>query len=270
MPFHAHARRARGAVAARSGARVRAMLLLGCGMALAPLTPAGAQYLIYERPYGYERPPVYVPAPRGPLHYVMLPPAEVRRRLESMGYWQVSRPVLSGRIYTVTAVDQEGPASLRLDAYSGEVLAARPLRALPPVAARPAPVPGQIPAPPPVAIGSAPRPAPAAPLPRARPPEAGLAFSAPAPMVTPPPPETAQGRVPATPAAVPGQAAAPAGPSSSAVAGSPVPAAASGPAVGPAPPLADAARAGTGAGSATPGGSNAGSASVLSRPAGTD
>lgn len=262
MPFHAFPWRGRGSsVPARS--LVGAPLLVACGLAMAPPAPAAAQYLIYERPYVYERPPVYAPPPRGPLQYVMLPPAEVRRRLQNMGYWQISRPELSGRTYVLTAVDNEGPVSLRLDAYSGEVLAARPLSALPPGAGRPPLVP-------PATVNAAPaqppRMAPSAPLPPVRPPEADLALAAP-----PPPPASphdaatgaAGGAVPAVAAP---SASVPAAPAASAPVAVPSP----GPSPGPAPaPVLEVAGP-AGAGSATPGGGAAGSASVLSAPAGTE
>lgn len=234
--------------------------------ALIPSGPAAAQYLIYERPYVYERPPVYAPPPRGQLEYVMLPRAEVRRRLQAMGYWQISRPELRGRAYVLTAVDNEGPVSLRIDAYSGEVLGARPLPALPPGAGRPPLVP-------PAPVGT-PQPrvvTPAAPLPPSRPKEADQA---------PPPVAQVPAQVPA-PTSVQGAVGAP----ESAPKGA-VPAAEAAPAAAPTVTIGHAEQAPaqntpqapapvpsvgepTTAGSATPGDSSAGSASVLSQPAGT-
>ncbi|MFG1417947.1 hypothetical protein V5F38_13380 [Xanthobacter sp. V0B-10] len=267
MPLPALLRRARRTASAAFPARLaparpRAALLLACGVAVLPAAfpaPAAAQYLIYEQPYGYEpapygyeRPPVYVPAPRGPLHYVMLPPSEVRRRLQAMGYWQISRPVLTGRVYSLTAADNEGLLSLQVDAYSGEVLRVRPVGALPPPAGRaPMVPPARIMAAPPRPVG----PPANAPLPPSRPPEADIALSAPAvplPAEAAPAPETAV----APPSAAP-QAA----PASVPDTGTPPPVAA-GPEVAPASEP-------TSAGSATPGDTTAGSASILSRPSGT-
>ncbi|WP_454915428.1 hypothetical protein [Xanthobacter sediminis] len=271
MLLHASSRLSRASAAIRSAARLRASVLVACGMAAIPaaipVAPAAAQYLTYERPYVYERPPVYVPGPRGPLRYVMLPPAEVRRRLQAMGYWQISRPELMGRVYSVTAVDDEGLASLQVDAYSGEVLGARPLPALPPGAGRPPVVvpPARVTAPRPT-VSVSPM-APRAPLPPVRPPEAGYAgpvSPAAMPSVAPAEPPPVAVAPAAPPAASDAPATQPASPPAVDASASPAPppaAAAPAPAE-PAPP--------TSAGSATPGSSGAGSASVLSRPPGTD
>ncbi|MFG1402535.1 hypothetical protein [Xanthobacter sediminis] len=272
MPLPAFLRRAgrmaRAVSPQGSAPRPRATLLLACGVAALPAAfaapaPAAAQYLIYEEPYGaapppygYERPPVYVPRPRGPLHYVMLPPSEVRRRLQAMGYWQVSRPVLSGRVYVLTAADDEGLLSLQVDAYSGEVLRAHPVGALPPGAGRaPMVPPGRITVAPPRPVA----PPASVPLPQPRPPEADVALSAPAAVPAVPPPADA---APASqPAAVP-----PAG--SPEAAPVPVPDAGAPPPVAASPEAAPASEP-TSAGSATPGDTTAGSASILSRPSGT-
>ncbi len=264
--------------------RVRASVFGACGMAViaiaSPVAPAAAQDLIYERPPAALRPPVYVPRPRGPLHYVMLPPAEVRRRLQSMGYWQISRPELSGRVYSLTAVDDEGPVNLHIDAYSGEVLGARPLVALPPGAGRPPLVP---PAP---VTAAPPRPVvPRAPLPPARPVEADVAVSAPVPPpasapaaagvvpsgVSPGAPAGALPAVSSTPAGV-AQPLSTSGTQSPAAPSAVAQTGASDATAAPVQPVAAPTSSGgaTTAGSATPGGSSAGSASVLSSPSGTD
>lgn len=272
-------------------------LLLGAGLMQA--APAAAQVMIYEGPYGPPRGYMVPPPPPG---YAGLPPWEVRNIVRNMGYWEVSRPRLAGRFYVVAAMDDEGPVTLRVDAFTGRVVGARSLNGGPTIAI-PAPsaprrdlVPGapQTPRSPSVA-----RVAPNAPLPPPRPPEATMAAVTPAPSM-------------AAPAAVPSAGAAPAA--------SPAPAApspgekpvaardaegagdAANPAVAPAParvalpaanampaanatPPVNAAPAGkepvpqsasadpavappkkAGAGTATTGSASAGSASVLSRP----
>ena len=125
------------------------------GAAIMPSAPAAAQALIYEVPYGYERP--YGPPPRGyvpappPRGYGLLPPGEVRAIVVGMGYRQVSRPRLAGRTYVVTAVDEDGPAVLRLDAFTGRVVSARSVYGGPTIAVPTPPGPG--PRPPPAASG---------------------------------------------------------------------------------------------------------------------
>lgn len=300
MPFLAPSWLTRGSATRRTSARLRASQLFAGGLAAMgasfAVAPAQAQYLIYEQPYVVERPPVYGPPPRGPLHYVMLPPSEVRRRLQAMGYGRISRPSLAGRLYSVVAVDEDGPVSLTVDAYSGEVLGVEPVAALPPGPAM-GPAVRRPPLLPPARITAAPpRPmAPSAPLPQKRPPEADVALSAPAAAVPAP---QGMGHSPAVPAAVnPAPAnpvpvdAAPANatpanatpanatpanaaPAKAASAPSDAAPAAAVPAAEPAAAVTASvpapATTPTGAGSATPGSTDAGSASVLSQPAGTN
>ncbi|MFG1361210.1 hypothetical protein V5F67_19785, partial [Xanthobacter tagetidis DSM 11602] len=100
-------------------------LFLALAASLALAAPAGAQ-VYYPGPV----PGPYVVPPRP--GYVMLPPWEVRNIVRGMGYWRISQPQLSGRIYTVAAVDEEGPVVLRIDGFTGRVIAARNLTGGPP------------------------------------------------------------------------------------------------------------------------------------------
>ncbi|MFS8042039.1 MULTISPECIES: hypothetical protein [Xanthobacter] len=263
-----------------------AAFILGAG--LMPLAPATAQVLLYEGPYGYARP--YGPPPRAypvppapPRGYSMLPPGEVRDIVVGMGYRQVSRPRLAGRTYVVTGVDEDGPAVLRLDAFTGRVVSARSVYGGPTIAVPTPPGPGAGPrrAPSPSAPPRAPAPvsppvaaAPAAPLPPSRPSEGAVAAVTPGPAVTQPAPSSA----PAVPGPEAAKGAAPqSAPTQSAPAQStPAPTApasaaatASKPDAGrsAAPQSASASqRRKAGAGTATTDNAAAGSASVLSRP----
>ncbi|WP_238119768.1 MULTISPECIES: hypothetical protein [unclassified Xanthobacter] len=253
----------------------------GMGLCVAAATVASsgaarAQYLTYERPFIYERPYVYEEPP--PIRsYSMLPPGEVRRLVRNLGYWDVSVPRLAGRIYVLRATDEEGPVSLRVDAFTGRVVT----------------VDSAAPRPAPPAYGALPRPAsppPVVPLPPRRPAEADLALTspaAPAPAIAAPaaPPSAAPAasasasREPAASAALQPAPSAPApsapAPSASAPSASarvapapsaaPVAAGASPAPVTPVPAVAPALPA---AGTATPGSEAAGSASVLSRGTG--
>lgn len=308
---------------------VLALALAGPSFFLA--APAAAQYY---RP-GDDLPPrVYVPGP--PAGYQMLPPWEVRNLLRRMGYSRVAPPHLSGRIYAVSAVDDEGPVILRVDAYTGRVLDARVIGGRGPTIVMPAePPPRGVPSAPSSKPHVASRTSPSAPLPRPRPAQASgpsqTAAAVPGPVpadaAATPAPEVAAVPKPAASApaappvaaanagaekpapgaspsgavatqavasanpAAPAPAAAPSQPSASktpqsansaaqgAASPAPVtPATVAAPAAKPATVAAPAAKpaqpvqaqskgTGTGAGSATPGGSSAGSASVLSRAA---
>lgn len=259
-------------------AGMAAGLLALWGVALA--TPAAAQYYRYPDadPYG-ALPPRYVPLPRG----AVLPPGEIRNIVFRMGYRQVSQPIMQGRSYVLRARDEYGPALLRIDAFTGRVVSAQPLRGgetiavpgAPPPPARAAPQRAPAPRAPSVAARpSPPRPeAPAAapaeaPLPPKRPevaavpasPEAGSAAPAAAAADRAPEPPPVAAPAAASPAAAPAASSA-----APAVAAKPEP-------VKPDPVKPEAAKpapsrpAGVGAGTAT-GAASAGSASVLSRPA---
>lgn len=233
-------------------------LVLGAGLLSA--APAGAQPLVYEVPFG---PP---PRSTGPRYEDgVLAPGVIRSIVRGMGYRNVSVPHLRGRVYAITATDEEGPALLRIDAYTGHVVAAvnlnggpttavpGPDRAAPPRGARRV-------ARPPVNVpstASAPPPAPpleAAPLPPSRPPEAAVAAVTPA-LVVPPPAPAAPGASPAV------QEAAPVSPPPEAT---PPTASGSAAAVNPAP--AQPPRRTAGAGTATTDSASAGTASVVSKP----
>jgi len=184
-------------------------LFLGVALlpaALLPIgasVPAAAQVMIYEGPYG--APPAYgyeVPA-RVP-RYPILPPREVMNIVRGMGYWQVSLPRLAGGTYVLTAVDEEGPAVLRVNAATGRVVSARTLNgaqtiAVPGAPRRSAapPAPPRNAAPPVARLAPSPQPS-AAPLPPPRPPEASMAALTPAPAAPAAPGAVA----PAAPAAV--------------------------------------------------------------------
>lgn len=190
-----------------------AALLLGAG--LASSGPAGAQVLIYEGPYGAPPPRAYPapppPYPAAPRGYGMLGPAEVRAIVRGMGYRNVSAPRLAGRLYVLTAVDEEGPAVLRIDSLTGRVVSARSVyggatiaapSAPPPRYGAPPPGAGRSP-PPQARVAPAPSAAPArsapvasapaspVPLPPERPAEATVAAVTPAPVIAPAAPQTA-------------------------------------------------------------------------------
>ncbi|MGR7995699.1 hypothetical protein [Xanthobacter sp. ZOL 2024] len=243
----------------------------GMGLCVAAATVASsgaarAQYLTYERPYIYERPYVYEEPP--PIRsYSMLPPGEVRRLVRNLGYWDVSVPRLAGRIYVLRATDEEGPVSLRVDAFTGRVVT----------------VDSAVPRSAPPAYGALPRPAsppPVVPLPPRRPAEADLALTspaAPAPAIAAPaaPPSAAPApsasapREPAASAALQPAPSAPAPSASARVAPAPSAApVAAGASPAPATPVPAVAPALPAAGTATPGSEEAGSASVLSRGTG--
>ncbi|MFS8037332.1 hypothetical protein ACI7BZ_10280 [Xanthobacter sp. AM11] len=268
---------------------------LAIGVALLPAA-ASAQALIYEQPYGAYR---TYPMPAPPAGYARLAPGEVRAIVRGMGYWEVSRPQLRGPTYFLTAMDEEGLVVLRVNAFTGRVVAARtayggsPLPQVPPTGApratrraAPVPVPGEG-----EGASSAAR---VAPLPPPRPPEATMAAVTPAPVTSAPvapapaplpPPSPAAGPGPAAspdaaakPVATPAPAAAqgppPASPPASAAANATPPANAMPSARAGAPQSASAeppasARKTPGAGTATTGSAAAGSASVLSRPKAT-
>ncbi|MFD1489495.1 PepSY domain-containing protein, partial [Ancylobacter vacuolatus] len=116
--------------------------------ALASL-PAQAQ--VYFRPYGgvyveryYEPPPAYYPPPPPPTYYppppqVYAPPpaygapgrlplADVTPLLRSMGMTGIGRPRVDGPTYVVDATARSGARMrVRIDAYSGEVIAMHPI-----------------------------------------------------------------------------------------------------------------------------------------------
>lgn len=244
------------------------------GAAITPSAPTAAQVLLYEGPYGYERP--YGPPPRGyvpapPRGYGMLPPGEVRAIVVGMGYRQVSRPRLAGRTYVVTAVDEDGPAVLRLDAFTGRVVSARSVYGGPTIAVPTPPGPGprrtpppappraHAPAQPPVAVAPS---LPAKPLPPSRSPEPAVATVTPAPTAPQavPAPDAAKAGVPQPPAS---QSAAPqAEPANpGATPANPEAGRSAAQSVSAAPQRRKA-----GAGTATTDTATAGSASVLSRP----
>lgn len=275
--------------ASRPLLRAAAVSALVLGSAL----PAAAQVLIYEgqpglAPRGYPVPPgayppgAYPPGGAFPVpqaRYPVLPPEEIRAIVQSLGYWNIGAPKLSGRFYLVAAADQEGRALLRVNAFTGRVVSARAIPGGPAVAA-PAPAPApqratpQRPAPPAVARApSAPPPVPSsdaasvagtpAPLPPQRPPEATMAAVTPAPSVVP---SAAPAAVaPAAPAAAatppaPGASAnAPAGQTAAQQSATAAPSAT------PAQPAQPQKRK-AGAGTATTDSAAAGTASVLSRP----
>lgn len=238
--------------------------------AIMPSAPVAAQVLLYEGPYGYERP--YGPPPRGyvpappPRGYGMLPPGEVRAIVVGMGYRQVSRPRLAGRTYVVTGVDEDGPAVLRLDAFTGRVVSARSVYGGPTIAVPTPPGPGprrtppppRAPAPvsPPVAAAPV---SPARPLPPSRPPEPAVATVTPAPRPAPAPDAANT----ASPQSIPAQAAVPqAAPADPGATSANPEAGRSAAQSAPAAPQ----RRKAGAGTATTDTATAGSASVLSRP----
>ncbi|MFG1369689.1 hypothetical protein V5F33_18390, partial [Xanthobacter tagetidis] len=107
-------------------------LVLALAGPLALAAPAGAQ-VYYPAP-----PPGPYAAPPRP-GYVMLPPWEVRNIVRGMGYWRISQPQLAGRIYTVAAVDEEGPVVLRIDGFTGRVIGARTIGGGPPPVSGPPP-----------------------------------------------------------------------------------------------------------------------------------
>lgn len=242
-----------------------APVALGLALLPATLLPAGAQMRMYEGPYGapYGAPsygyevPGQIP-PRVP-RYSMLPPREVMAIVRGMGYRQVSLPRLSGGFYVVTAIDEFGPAALRVNAVTGRVVSVRSIRGGPSIAAPDAPPPSRAAAPaprpsaPPVARVSPP-PAPAsAPLPPPRPPEAAVAAVTPAPPPEPaaPAPATAPAAAPGNPGPAPQPAPAPGSPAQAGQAP-----------LNPTAPAPANRKAGVGTG----GGASAGTASVLSRP----
>ncbi|ABS65736.1 conserved hypothetical protein, conserved [Xanthobacter versatilis] len=247
--------------------------------AIMPSAPIAAQVLIYEGPYGYARPygpppRAYVPAP--PRGYGMLPPGEVRAIVVGMGYRQVSRPRLAGRTYVVTAVDEDGPAVLRLDAFTGRVVSARSVYGGPTIAVPTPPGPGPRRPPPPPApprsqppVAAAPS-SPAKPLPPSRPPEPAVATVTPAPAVPQiaPAPDAAKAAAPQAPAAPQPAAATPSPPAQSAAPANPGATPANPEAGRSAAQSASAApqKRKAGAGTATTDSATAGSASVLSRP----
>ncbi len=263
--------------------------------------PAAAQVLIYEgqpglAPRGYPVPPgAYPPGTYPPgtyavpqARYPVLPPEEIRAIAQSMGYWNVGAPKLSGRFYLVAATDQEGRALLRVNAFTGRVVSARNIPGGPAVAA-PAPYPAPQRAappataravPPPAPTYSAPAPAPAmagtpAPLPPQRPPEATMAAVTPAPAAVAPSTPAPSTPAPAAPAAT-APAASAAQPAPGASANAPAgqtaaqQSANAAPSATPAPPASAAQpqKRKAGAGTATTDSASAGTASVLSRPKG--
>lgn len=274
--------RAAGCAARSSRARrllpagLAAGLLALWGVALA--TPAAAQYYRYPDagPYG-PVPPRYVPLPRGGA----LPPDEIRAIAFRMGYRQVSQPVMQGRSYVLRARDEYGPALLRIDAFTGRVVSAQPLRGAETIAVPGAPpppmraAPQRPPAPRPPAVAarpSAPRSAAPVAAPAEAPAEAPLPPKRPEFAAAPAVPEAGSAVPPATaPAANADRAPAPAPAAVSPVASPAAPPAAqetkpvAAARPDPAKP-APARPAGVGAGTAT-GAASAGSASVLSRPA---
>lgn len=264
--------------------RAAAVSALLIGSAL----PAAAQVLIYEgqpglAPRGYPVPPGAYPPGTYPggaygvpqARYPVLPPEEIRSIVQSMGYWSIGAPKLSGRFYLVAASDQEGRALLRVNAFTGRVVSARAIPGGPggpggPAMAAPAPAP-QRQAPPATARAVPPAPAPSysapsptiagtpAPLPPQRPPEATMAAVTPAPaVVAPAAPEPAAVAAQPTPGA---SANAPAGQTAAQQSANAAPSAT------PASPAQPQKRK-AGAGTATTDSASAGTASVLSRPKG--
>lgn len=264
--------------------------------------PAASQVLIYEgqpglAPRGYPVPPgayppgAYPPGGAYPVpqaRYPVLPPGEIRAIVQSLGYWNIGAPKLSGRFYLIAASDQEGRALLRVNAFTGRVVSARNIPDGPAIAA-PAPAP-QRSAPPATARAVPPVPAPSysavpspsiagtpAPLPPQRPPEATMAAVTPAPAAVAPAAPVAATPAPAaapTPAAATAPAAPAAQPAPGASANTPAgqtaaqQSANAAPSATPAPPASTAQpqKRKAGAGTATTDSAAAGTASVLSRP----
>ncbi|MFG1215184.1 hypothetical protein V5F72_10305 [Xanthobacter flavus] len=282
-------------VGSRPVLRAAALSALLLGSAL----PAAAQVLIYEgqpglAPRGYPVPPGAYPPGTYPggaygvpqARYPVLPPEEIRGIVQSLGYWNIGAPKLSGRFYLIAASDQEGRALLRVNAFTGRVVSARTIPGGPAVAA-PAPAP-QRQAPPATARAVPPAPAPSysaapspsiagtpAPLPPQRPPEATMAAVTPAPaavapaapVVPTPAPAPAPAPAAATPPAQPAPGAsanAPAGQTAAQQSANAAPSATPAQPASPAQPQKRKA----GAGTATTDSASAGTASVLSRPKG--
>lgn len=274
---------------------------------LCTLISLPAQAQMYVRPYGgvyveryYGPPPAYYPPPPvyypPPAAYPAPPPvyqapgrfpfADVAPMLRSMGMSAIGRPRVDGNTYLVDATARSGARMrVRIDAYSGEVIAMHPIGqgpvgATPAAPARQA-LPAVAPLPParPPELAAIPAPEPSADvLPAAAPDSASSAPASPAPVVnaaTPASPSAAAGASEATPGAaspvriIPGTAVPPSAmpPATASTAPPPAPPPAEpakGAAATPAiPPAGSGTGTGVGTGSTVP----AGTASVYARGA---
>ncbi len=91
---------------------------------------ANAQYYDYGPGPGgpvYGGPPPAGPMSGPPGQGVRLSQYEVHDLVRGLGYRRISEPVLSGRHYMVTALDEGAPVAIRVDAYSGRVVDVQPL-----------------------------------------------------------------------------------------------------------------------------------------------
>lgn len=101
-----------------------------CAGALLMSGSANAQYYDYGPGPGgsvYGGPPPAGPMGGPPGRGVRLSQYEVHDLVRGLGYRRVSEPILSGRHYMVTALDEGAPVAIRVDAYSGRVVDVQPL-----------------------------------------------------------------------------------------------------------------------------------------------
>ncbi|WP_421699953.1 hypothetical protein [Ancylobacter sp.] len=219
---------------ARLPRRLAAAVPVMAGLCTLISLPAQAQ--MYVRPYGgvyveryygpppayYPPPPVYYPPPAAyppppPVYQApgRFPFADVAPMLRSMGMSAIGRPRVDGNTYLVDATARSGARMrVRIDAYSGEVIAMHEIGQGPVGGAPSAPVRQALPA--------------VAPLPPARPPELA-AIPAPEPSAEATPtaaPDSSPSPAPAAPEPA-ANATTPASPSAATGASEPAPGAAS-------------------------------------------